>query len=418
MRETGSQTPAWLRLAQIVWVIAVAGILLMGVAGSVLYYERLRQVCLAEAMVCGQLDLATPAGVDQLAARGLSLESYALLLVAYRLLTSLIPTVLGILIFYRRRSEPIALLVSFFLISWGQSNGSLNVLAGSYPLFDIPAQMLELAGAVMLALFLGLFPNGRMVPRAYWVVVVYFALGYLVQSTLGLIDINSGLGTFWSWSGWLATLLGGVAAQIYRYLRVSTPIERKKTRWVLFGMALMIIGLMSAVLYTVVVSDFTIGGPADLDLPRRIAFLAVTNLAFVILFLSIGMAILRSQLFDIDVIIRKSLQYGVLSLLLALVYLGSVVVLQGLFGAAVGESPILIVLSTLLIAALFRPLRRRVQAFIDRRFFRQKYDALQILAQFAQTAQDEVSLDALMAELTIVVQETMQPEMVSLWLKR
>ncbi|MCB8985930.1 MAG: hypothetical protein H6659_19030 [Ardenticatenaceae bacterium] len=199
---------------------------------------------------------------------------------------------------------------------------------------------------------------------------------------------------------------GTAVFQVFR--QRHNRIARAQVSWVAFGIALSLGGTLLFYLlnwFKLIQLDTTIfwailSWPVSLGLP-----------------VSFAIAILRYRLFDINVIIRKTLVYALLSGLLALVYFGSVVLLQTVFDSVAQErSPFIIVVSTLLIAALFAPLRQRVQAFIDRRFYRQKYDAQQILAQFAQTARDEVSLEALQAELVGVIQETMQPEALIVWL--
>jgi hypothetical protein len=136
--------------------------------------------------------------------------------------------------------------------------------------------------------------------------------------------------------------------------------------------------------------------------------------------ITVGFAVLRYRLYDIDLIIRKTLVYGALSATLGLVFFGGVALLQRVFGGITGteDSPVAIVISTLMIAALFSPLRRRIQDFIDRRFYRQKYNAEQALADFTATARNETDLDALSSKLVEVVSQTMQPERVTVWLAK
>jgi hypothetical protein len=141
-------------------------------------------------------------------------------------------------------------------------------------------------------------------------------------------------------------------------------------------------------------------------------------LSYLLVPLSISVAVLRSHLFDIDVLINRTLVYGSLTTVLIAVYFGGVVGLQRLFVATTGgKSTLAVVASTLAIAALFNPLRRRTQSFIDRGFYRKKYDARKTLESFSAKLRDETDLDALNDDLVGVVRETMQPEHITLWLR-
>jgi hypothetical protein len=207
----------------------------------------------------------------------------------------------------------------------------------------------------------------------------------------------------------------GVIAQIYRYARVSGPVQRQQTKWVVFGLAATSLVILGRLVPLLIFPSLSTSSS-----PYFLLSTYVYPLGLMLIPLTLGIAILRYRLWDIDILINRTLVYGTLTALLALVYFVLVITLQALFKGVtgqVGASPLVIVISTLAIAALFQPLRRRIQKIIDRRFYRRKYDAARTLAAFSATLRNEVDLSQLSEQLVAVVQETMQPASVSLWLR-
>jgi hypothetical protein len=208
-------------------------------------------------------------------------------------------------------------------------------------------------------------------------------------------------------------ILASAVSLILRFRRSRGEV-REQIKWIAFAASVVGVGF----------SVFMIGGLLGEDaaggvrpLWQKLVEDAVT-LSFAGVPIAVGFAVLRYRLYDIEVLINRTLVYGLLTAILALVYLGGVVGLQGALRALTGqESQLAVVASTLAIAALFGPLRRRIQAFIDRRFYRKKYDAAKTLESFGARLRDETDLAALREDLVGVVRETLQPAHVSLWLR-
>jgi hypothetical protein len=191
-------------------------------------------------------------------------------------------------------------------------------------------------------------------------------------------------------------------------------MQRQQTKWVAYGIALFC--LVVVVGYGLMFFFPALTEPSSL---YPLVFNVVGNFAQLLIPLSFGLAILRSRLWDIDILINRTLVYGTLTLLLTAVYVGLVIGLQALLRGIISQdNSVAIVISTLIIAALFGPLRQRIQAIIDRRFYRRKYDAAKTLQAFSAQLSKEVDLGQLSERLMAVVQETMQPASISLWLCR
>jgi hypothetical protein len=307
-----------------------------------------------------------------------------------------------------------ALLTGLWLLTFGtfgihDVSKLQAVLTQVHPRWQLPVYGLALLGTLLAPLFYLLFPSGRLVPaRLRWpaaVWLVWQALQVFLWGTWVDTATWPTVPRLAYWTIFLGTLM---ASQLYRYRFVSNARQRQQTKWVVLGVSLAMAGSVGAF----VVTTFA---PAPLAL-----FQETSHYPFGLLVpLSIGVAILRSRLFDIDVIIRRTLVYSSLTAVLALAYFGTVLVLESTLRALTGQgqNSLVVVLSTLGIAALFGPVRRQVQAAIDRRFYRKKYDAARTLARFGMSARDEVDLEQLSTRLIGVVEETMQPAHVSLWLK-
>jgi len=248
------------------------------------------------------------------------------------------------------------------------------------------------------------FPHPIPVVRRHpWLEYTPFLIGLVM---LPLLAITNGIAGF-AWT--IFSIVGSIAILIHSAFTMRDSSSRAQLLWGVWGF---ILGSLMILATFLVTFGLVSGVLADV-----ITYLG--NLSFAVIGITLGIAILRYRLFDIDVIIRRTLTYAVVTASLIIIFFGTVIVLQQFFAQLTvsGGNELVTVLSTLAIAALFVPLRNRVQAWIDRRFNRNKYNAQKVLQQFGETVRDETDLEKLTAQLMQVVNETMQPKSVSVWLK-
>jgi hypothetical protein len=387
----------WLLLARAAWVIIVTlalGLFLASIPGYV-----------SNVLTLGQADWM-----------GAPVEAPAGLVFVLDLLggpasiaAALVCLTLAVVLFWRRSDDWMVMFISSYLLLYGTiMAGPLEWAEAFYP--GWPSLAVDVVQPLFLttptiALFV-LFPDGRFVPP--WT-------RWLILLSIPLTVVILYLPPLYSWALLGMIVLGAIYAQIYRYRHVSTPTERQQTKWVLFGFLLWLV--LTGVLGVPYSIEMSL--PAGSPLPWwSLVSSAGWWVALTIVPLSLSIGVLRYRLYDIDIIINRTLVYGSLTATLVALYFGGIVVLQRVFVLLTGQqSTLAVVASTLLIAALFTPLRRRIQSFIDRRFYRRKYDARKTLEAFSAKLRDETDLEALNNDLVGVVRETMQPAHVSLWLR-
>src|SRR3989454_1778269 len=373
----------WLILARIGWVAVVGLALGLFIASIPTTFADLHILCTAA--LCSTSGQLTPDYVRELQALGLSMDFYATYIVVFIIVFAFGYFAVGAVLFWRKSDDRMALFASFTLVTFPMA--FTEVLATLPPSWWLPVQFVSFLGSICIVLFFYLFPNGQFVPRwmrwlsigviVYWGAKNFFSLSPLNPFTrFPMLDALTLVGFVGSM----------VVGQIYRYRRVSSLLQRQQTKWVVFGMSVAIGGYVGLVDLLYGVFSLPPKGPfADL-----IIFTA-TYFLMLLIPLSIVFAILRARLWDIDFIINRTLVYGALTVILTAVYVGLVIGLQALLRGIISQdTSVAIVISTLAIAALFQPLRKRIQKVIDRRFYRRKYDAAKTLAAFSATLRHEV----------------------------
>jgi hypothetical protein len=400
----------WLTLAWAGWSLLTVLSLIDFITSIHEYLINVQRLCHLGTCVPGQ---PTPETAQTLHQFGVSVGTYAATAVGLVIISGVVSAAVAAVIIWRKPNDWMVLLVSSTLITQGvfENNYLHGFFDNAASPWHIVGLMLAYLSPVQLLFVCAFFPNGRSVPR--WV-------GWLLLG-ICLLDLPPSLFPTMPFVALLETpfLFIGFPliawSMIYRYRRVSTPVERQQTKWVVFGVTLLVLAFMVWLVPQLILYS-TLSQPGSVyDLVGHPLLIIAALLEPV----CIGIAVLRYRLWDIDVLINKALVYGSLTVLLGALYAGLIIGLESLgrLFTAQASQPVVLVISTLAIAALFQPVRHRIQSTIDRRFYRQKYDAEKTLAAFSAMLSQELDPEQLHEQLLTVVQETMQPAHVSLWLR-
>lgn len=326
----------------------------------------------------------------------------------------------GLVVFLRRYSDIYGIFTSTMMIMLGA------VLARPFAILTETTSPMYLQLVILVAMctsaiiyFLYSFPDGRFAPR--W--LRWVALGWAIWTfiwhlgPLLLPEFFNRLGAstqpLLTFLGWLG---GGLLGAVYRYRRVFTPTQRQQTKWVLYGTLIASLGYMLHI-YLIPLVFPMVRTPSQARLAYEmlsVLMLYITMMAFPV---SVAISILRYRLWDIDLIIRRTLTYTLVTSLLTVVYFGLIAGMQEMIFQPMGRVPVIAVaLSTLAVSLLFTPLRRAAQDFIDRRFLRQRYDDAQLLVSVGEALQRSLDLNEISTQVLWSVQNTLHPAAIGLWL--
>jgi hypothetical protein len=388
------------------WPLVAAVTLALSIAAIPAAYAQLRVLCLD---MCTN-SRATPQIAAAIAAAGYSLDVYAVYIVALCLLVFATCLVVGALVYRVRTQSPLTLTAAYGLALFPLASTPLAGFLRGDPLGPLVAA-LEVAGVAAATWFFLTFPDGRFVPRwTGWVLLCYLVI--TIPRRLGLFPgLLSGIEGL----AFALTFLILLGSWAYRYRSSGNARHRRQMKWAIFGFIASFTGFLLALSF----AGLSLSGALQIE-AAPLALLA----SFGVLYLSLAsipvwlaIAILRHRLYDIDLLIKRTVVYGATTAAIAATFFLGIVSLQGIIQPLTSGSELAIAASTLVSFALFHPIRRRVQNAVDLRFDRSRYDAARTLDAFADRLRDEVDLDALRTHLLGSVQQTMAPAHASLWLR-
>ena len=414
-KEVKQTNNIWLRLARLLaFILAIA----LSILAIYTYIASAIMVIRNPALILPGGSIWNIQQLHQaLAGLGLPVNFYAFFALGLNLIFSLVFIASGWLILFRKNQDWYSLYLALLLLGWAHGYGtSISMPEVSTWVTAVEPYFAWLLWPGLFSL-LYLFPSGHIIPR--WTRWFLYILGFFVAYGLIITIFNIPIANFLYALPFIFTvLIVGAYAQYYRYRHVG-QLERQQIKWVVLALILFVIFFIGfALLINVAGLGDSIKFSLTIALIFQIISFVFNTIAFMGIPISIALAMLRYRLWDVDIVIRRTLVYGALTLILALVFFVGVTLLQALFVTITHQkSAISIIVSTLAIYVLFNPLRIRIQNTIDRRFFRSKYDAQKMLERFAAAARNEVELEQLTVHLLDVVNETIQPQQASLWLR-
>ncbi len=322
---------------------------------------------------------------------------------------------IGLWIFFRKKDTFGTYLSLVFILVGTRITGpvTFSLFPGLPWVFEL-MEYLSVYSFLAFTSLMFLFPNGRFVPKwTAWLIPAMILLAVPISNS-GRDSMTAGLLGF---AGYMLPFLLGIISQGYRYLHIATLQEKLQMKWAMMSFIIyLVLGLSIPLMNFNIVNHSR--PPTGMEILQWMGFFSLLTIGLYLFILALANAVFRYHLYNIDIIIRRTLVYSIVTAALAVVFFGSIVLFQALFMALTGEqSQLAIAISTLAIAALFTPIRRRAQEIIDRRFYRQKYDTARLLASFNQSLRNNLNLEDLNRDLNHILQETIHPAHQYIWLR-